>query len=72
MSSVRHAVDGHMSRVFGLVGIGAVLQQQLDDCWLSRGGRLIQDRCLVLRLRQDISPCRTSSGRNLQVKVKVR
>ena len=59
MSSVSHTVDRHVSRVFGDVGVGAVLQQQTDDRWISRRGRLVQDRRLILRLGQDIRSCRT-------------
>lgn len=35
MAPVRHPVDGQVSRVLGLVGIGAVLQQQADDSGVS-------------------------------------
>lgn len=35
MAPVRHAVDGHVSCVFGLIGISAVLQQEADDSRVS-------------------------------------
>lgn len=57
MAPVRHAVDGHVSRVFGFVGISAVLQQEADDCRVPGGGSLVQHGGVVLRLRQDVSPC---------------
>lgn len=59
VSSVRHSVNGQVSCVFGHVGVRAVVQQQADDARLSRCGRLVEDRGLVMRLRQHICPCGT-------------
>lgn len=57
VSSVCRAVDGHVSRVFGDVGVRAVFQQQADDGWISAGRRFVEDGRVIVRLREDVCAC---------------
>lgn len=65
VSSVRHSVDGHVSCVFGHVGVCAMLQQQADDGWVSRCRGLVQDGCAIVGLREHIRPCSTNKSVNI-------